>query len=60
VVDLAEPALNERLDHGGLVREVGVDRVRGLWVPRTVTRPLIGSFGASRPTSQSPSIARAA
>ena len=29
VVDLSEQALDDRLDHGGLVQEVGVYRVRG-------------------------------
>jgi hypothetical protein len=29
VVDLAEQTLDQRLDHGGLVRKVGVHRVRG-------------------------------
>jgi hypothetical protein len=40
--------------------EGGAGPLSGVWVPRTLTRPLTSAFTASRPTSRSPSIARAA
>lgn len=39
--------------------EAGGDVRPGVWVPGTVSRPLIRAFAAGRPSSLSPSIARA-
>jgi NADH dehydrogenase len=45
---------------GSLAELMQAVQSTGLWVPRTVTQPLISAFAASRPTSRSPSIAHAA